>query len=224
MVSRSLIYKYLTDIIIPNRCPVCGKVLKWNGLLCEKCESELVPIKSEDNAALEKMKAWSLFSYEGKCAEMIYALKHTGEVNNFAEFSAVKLAEKIKLSGFAEKIDIVTAVPMHWRKKAIRGANQAQLLAEFIADELHKPADFGLIKHMYDEEEQHLLSAEERKAHAEKIYTESKKHTDISGKTVLICDDVITTGSTIKACSEILIKMGADVCCCCVAQSVKKYE
>lgn len=225
MVSRSLIYKYLTDIVMPNKCPVCERVLKWNGLLCEKCKDEFIPLKSEDNAAvLEGIKVWSLYSYEGRCVDMIYALKHTGEVRNFAEFSAVKLAEKIKLSDFADKIDTVTAVPMHWRKKAERGANQAELLAEFVADELHKPTDFRIIKHLDDNEEQHRLSAEERKSHAEKIYSANKKHTDVSGKTILICDDVITTGSTMKVCSEILRNMGAEVCCCSVAQSVKKHE
>lgn len=224
MVSRGLIYKYLTDIIIPNKCPVCGKILKWNGLLCSKCENELAPLKPSDNGDLEDIKVWSLYAYEGKCVDMIYALKHTGEVRNFAEFSAVKLAEKIKLSDFADKIDIVTAVPMHWRKKSERGLNQAEVLAKFIADELDKSVDFKLLKHLDDKEEQHRLSAEERKIHAEKIYSANKKHTDISGKTVLLCDDVITTGSTIKVCMEILHKMGAQVCCCSIARTVRKYE
>lgn len=224
MVSRSLIYKYLTDILIPNKCPVCGKILKWDSLLCEKCENEFARLKPSDNGDLGDIKAWWLYAYEGKCVDMIYALKHTGEVRNFAEFSAVKLAEKIKLSGFADKIDIVTAVPMHWRKKSERGENQAEVLAKFIGDELNKPANFRLLKHLNDKEEQHRLSAEERKTHAEKIYSANKKHADISGKTILLCDDVITTGSTIKACTEILHKMGAQVCCCSIARTVRKHE
>lgn len=224
MVSRSLIYKYLLDIVLPNKCPVCEKILKWDGLLCDKCENEFVPLKPSDNVDLENIKAWSLYAFEGKCVEMIYALKHTSVVRNFAEFSAVKLAEKIKLSDFADKIDIVTAVPMYWRKKSERGENQAETLAKFIADELHKPVDFKLLKHMGDKEEQHRLSAEERKIHAEKIYSANKKHADISGKTVLLCDDVITTGSTIKVCAEILHKLGAQVCCCSIARTVRKYE
>lgn len=221
MVSKKLIFKFLIDIILPNRCPMCDKLLRWDGLLCEKCKAELENLELEDSEFFEGTKAWSLYRYEGKCVDMIYTLKHGGVLNNFAEYSAVKLAERIRNCGFAGKIDIVTAVPMYRRKKAKRGINHAELLAGYVGEALHKPTDFRLIKHLNDDEEQHHMSAEERKVHAKIIYSANKKHPDVSGKTILICDDVITTGSTINVCAGILREMGAEVCCCSVCYSVK---
>lgn len=220
MVSRSWIYKFLTDIIVPNKCPVCAKAIKWDGLLCKNCEDKLA---FADNAGISISAAEdsvALLIYKGEVKDMIYSLKHSGEANNFAEYCAEGLCRRLAVKGIDSRIDIVTAVPMNAGKKFLRGYNQAELIAEFAADILKKPADFRLLVRKGGGGEQHLLSPEERRRHAFDIYGEKKGHRDISGKRVLICDDVITTGSTMNVCAELLKKMGAkEVYCCSAATS-----
>jgi competence protein ComFC len=224
MLATKGVYKYLADIVFPNTCALCGKVIKWNGLMCEKCAGDmpetfegLIHIENTDGAV-------GVFYYEGDIIGLIYKLKHGDSVFNFAELSADMIADKLRKRGISESIDIVTAVPMHFSKKMVRGRDQAELLARFTADKLGKPTDFHLLKRKKDSTEQHKLERDERQLHAEEVYIALSKHRDISGKTVLICDDVITTGSTIRACAAQLKSMGAKKVYACSAAVSAVYK
>ena len=220
MLAAKAGYKYLTDIIMPNTCALCEKVIKWDALLCEKCRGDIpetfdgfIRIENTDGAV-------GVFYYEDDIIGLIYKLKHGGAVFNFAELGACLIAEKLANRGIAENIDIVTSVPMHFSKKIVRGRDQAELIARFTADKLGKPSDLHLLCRKKDSTEQHKLEREERQGHADKVYLAAKNHRDIKGKTILICDDVITTGSTIRACAAQLRSMGAEkVYACSIAVS-----
>ena len=215
-------YKYLADIIMPNSCALCGKVIVWDRLVCDECSADMPREYTEMQKFANIEGAVSAFYYEDKIISRIYRLKNDADVNNFAELSALKIAERLCEQGLTDKIDVVTAVPMHIRKKLVRGRNQAELLARFVADAINRPTDFSMLARISDKTEQHKLMREERAAHARKIYIANRKHSDIRGKTVLICDDVITTGSTISACGGVLKELGAsEVYACSAAVSVK---
>lgn len=210
MLYTKAAYKYLADIIMPNSCAFCGRVIAWDRLLCDSCGGELpesfdgvIPIENTEGAV-------GIFYFEDKIAELIYKLKQGGDVYNFAELCAARIAERLRGQGLAEDIDLVTAVPMHRSKRLARGQDQAELLARFTADALGKPADFKLLRRDKDKTEQHKLEKDERQAHAERVYSSRESHRDIKGLTLLICDDVMTTGSTIRACGAHLKKMGAE--------------
>ena len=203
---------------MPNSCPFCGKVIVWNKLVCDECEADL-PDSFNGNIAIENTEgAVGVFYYDGKVIDLIYKMKHGSAVHNFPELCAGMIAERLDRFGFCA--DIVTAVPMYFSKKLIRGGNQAELLAKFVSAAVDKPVDLTLLKRNKDSTEQHKLEKDERESHAEEVYSAGEKHSDIKGKAVLICDDVITTGSTIRACAYHLKKMGAQkVYACSVAVS-----
>ena len=230
MTDRSRIYKYLINIVFPNVCPVCGKLIKWDGLLCDECAGRL-PYNDDDlcsvcgkrmcrdHSAITFDGVYTLVRYEGPVITAIYALKN-GESLNLAEFAAEKLAERIKSDDLADKIDIVTSVPMHRRKKKDKGINHADKTAGFMARELGKPKVLSLLKKKKDKKVQHKLSADERAAHANSVFYAADKHRDIKGKTVLLCDDVYTTGATFNRCASLLKQMGAEkVYCMAVANT-----
>ncbi|SEK23291.1 ComF family protein [Ruminococcus albus] len=224
MLAAKPVYKYLADIVFPNTCAFCGKVIRWDGLLCEKCAGDmpetfdgLIRIENTDGAV-------GVFYYENDIIGLIYKLKHGDAVFNFAEISAGMIADRLKVRKIADSIDIVTAVPMHFSKKIVRGRDQAELLARFVADKLGKPFNFHLLGRKKDSTEQHKLERDERQSHAEEVYTTLSKHSDISGKTILICDDVITTGSTIRACASQLKSMGAKKVYACSAAVSAVYK
>lgn len=214
--SRLLNSKFWIDMLWPNRCPVCGKVIIWDKLLCTECEKSLTflddPKCSNQKWDFGEQSAfdgvYSLFPYTGCAVGAIYNLKLNKGIN-FAEYSSRFLGKILVSDGTADKIDIVTCVPMSKKKKRIRGYNQAEKIAEFISKELNKPLNSRLLVRKDDKFEQHMLNSRQRHEHVQNIYDINCKGVDIKGKTILLCDDVITTGSTINKCAELLKVMGA---------------
>ena len=217
-------YKYIADIVMPNTCAFCGKVIEWDRLLCSVCEDDM-PEKFDGSVLIENTDgAFGCFYYENKIIDLIYRLKHGGAVYNFAELCADMISEKLINKGIADDIDLVTSVPMNLRKKIVRGHDQAEVLAKFVADKLGKPVERKLLYRSSDSTEQHKLERDERREHADKVYSLSAGHKDIKGKTILICDDVITTGSTVRACAAKLREAGADKIYACSAAVSSKYK
>lgn len=215
--SRIFNYKFWIDILLPNRCPVCGKVIMWDKLLCKDCESKLMFL---DNCNLKSRKwdfnelpafdsVYSLLSYDGNAVGAIYNLKLNKGIN-FARYASKHLGETLKAYKIADKTDIVTCVPMSKKKKRARGYNQAEIIARFISRELEKPLESDLLVRLEDKTEQHMLTAQQRHKHVEKIYKMNPKSADITGKRILLCDDVITTGATVNKCAKLLKDMGAE--------------
>ena len=209
---------------MPNSCPICEKSIKWDKLICEDCLNQFVMADNENREGLVCDHFFSAFSYEGVCVKAIYALKED-YVYNFAEYTSYIIADELVKSGVADKTDIVTAVPMSRKKRFVRGYDQAEVMANFVCKILGKPKDYKLLKRLDDKILQRSLTAEERKKHADSIYVINDRHKDISGKRVIICDDVITTGSTMNRCTALLKEMGAkEVCCVSLASTILQKQ
>lgn len=213
--SWILNYKFWIDLLMPNRCPICGKVIVWNELICQKCEKQLPfldkPFNAEEKIRSNSMdKLCAVFEYKGNAVKGIYNLK-TKKGLNFAEYATEYICEY-----FSEDdvdFDFVTYVPMSNAKRILRGYNQAERIAGFAAKRLGKPLIKDLLIHKSDSFEQHTLNYDERQKNAELIFKINPDHSDICGKRLLLCDDVVTTGATINICAELLKSMGAeDVC------------
>ena len=210
MNSRLLKFKYWLDWLAPNRCPVCRKVIMWNELICKSCLDKLPYLEDKHVDRCENNISFvcSLFEYFGEARKGIMNLKlHDGV--NFAEYSTAILCDYIKEKGIADDIDLITAVPMRGIIKRDRGYNQAEIIAKYVGRYLNKPTDYKLISCTKSKLEQHKLTKKERQENAVKAYLINTKHSDITGKNILICDDIITTGATLSACAEILKSMGA---------------
>lgn len=224
--SRFLKCDFWLDMLFPNRCPCCGRIIKWDKLICGKCLDSLPFLDdtpwqvrfpsdvSGDDIFFDYAAA--VFAYESPAVEGIYCLK-SGHGVNFARFAADILCHKLENDGIAA--DIITCVPMAAGKKRSRGYNQAEILAKYISRKTDIPCDFRLLKRKAVSLEQHTLNAGERHSLAGRIYSLNGAHGDIKGKTVLLCDDVFTTGATMNKCAELLKGAGADkvfcvsICC-----------
>lgn len=217
MIVRNKRYKFLADIVLPNSCAFCGKVIRWDRLMCDKCEADIPDTFTVSAHVDNCVKSLSVFVYEDDIIGSIYHLKHGGDINNFAELCALKIGEKLGDMKITDNIDLITAVPMNIAKRIRRGHDQAAVLARFIADVLDRPVDLSLLRRKSDKIEQHKLSRTDRAVHAAEVYFINEDHNDISGKTILICDDVITTGSTMSVCAGLLREMGAKEVYCCSA-------
>jgi len=114
--------------------------------------------------------------------------------------------------------DIIVFIPLHWTRYAARGFNQAQIIAEHLAKKTGKPVIPFLIRSKKTKF-QASLSVDERDANVQDAFRIDKKYAhEITGKKILLVDDLFTTGSTIKSAAHALylynpIKIDAFVVC-----------
>ncbi len=209
---------FLLDLFFPNRCLLCDEFIVYDSFVCEKCNAELEKYYSQEGSYcgicgkniceghdnLYFRRIISCYNYEDVVKQGIYSLK--GSSKSFGYHIGTILAEKIKSDSIMSKADYIIAVPMSKDKLRKRGYNQAYVIAK----EISERTDIELLSNILfkkPSQTQHLLSAEERMKNAEAFYC---KDVDLSGKKIIICDDVLTTGSTMNKCAQLLKSLNAD--------------
>lgn len=234
-IARENRRRFWLDLFFPNRCPGCQRSIPWNWLLCRKCldrisewEEHMEQLCPGCGAAVcrcEQMIFQGCFAvapYEDAAKNIILSMKD-GCVENGACFFGNGLAELLEErtpgspSGYW---DAVVPVPMHWKKKLLRGYNQAEELARAVSERIGVPVYSGFLKARASKKEQHELSfAEERDWNAQRKFYLSPHISSgiLEGKRVLLCDDVLTTGSTMNACARLLTDLGAKEVCALTA-------
>ena len=195
---------FVLDIFMPNRCPCCGGFIRWSEKLCAGCAESLPPSCCGDAPPEGCSASASAFAFDGPARQGIYSLKN-GWGKAFAEYAARLLAERLDGCG----ADLITSVPMPYRKKSERGWNQAEVIAKELAKEMQLPCDHSILRRKYSRVEQHGLSAAGRADNAAEQYSAAKDHADIKGRRIILVDDVITTGATVSACAKLLLGLGA---------------
>lgn len=205
----------ILNFFYPNRCPKCGVFLFPAETLCESCAEEIL---LEQDAychtcgktncickykPLAYDKAVVACRYDRQTAPAVYALKEAKNTN-FAYFAARILAQRLLHGSYyeTEKINYIMPVPMHISKQRKRGYNQAGVIAKELSEILQLPyRDDVLYKSKSSIEQHKLHSAAEREKNVESFGIH-----DISLENcrILLCDDVLTTGSTMNRCAELL--------------------
>ncbi len=226
--------KLLNGILLflfPNFCPFCDEILDGNKLICSRC-FELVkfheccnkcgmPIR-DCRCRIKKFffdGCVSCCEYKGIVRRGVLQFKYHF-AHNCAEYICIEVLDKLEKYGYSKHIDIVTAVPMTRKRMLKTGYNQAEIIAKILADGLKKPCNFKLLKKNWKyDKRQHEQDKVDRKRLAILSYSIRKKHKDISGKAILLCDDITTTGSTLSQCAKLLKEMGAAKVYCAVLAS-----
>jgi len=143
-------------------------------------------------------------AYAGVLKEMCLALKFGG-----ARGVAVPLAAWLALicheRGLADKVDFVVPMPLHVIRFFRRGYNQAALIAQPLAAALGKPMRDSALERREATLRQATLSAAQRRRNVEDAF----RSTNLDGQTVLLVDDVMTTGATLAAAARCMKRAGA---------------
>ena len=191
----------LWEVLFPKQCPFCGKVIPGKARCCEGCEPALPWLKTPwDLPGLDGL--FAPFSYEGAAENAVRQLKFQGKTGR-ARSLAPYLTDSLKGARF----DCIVPVPMYRKGLRKRGYNQAALLARFLGEETGMPVCPALRKRR-DTAQQHDLRARERRINLKDAYR-VRKGVSLEGKSVLLCDDVVTTGSTLLEAAQTLRKAGA---------------
>lgn len=225
--------EYLREIIYPRRCPVCTDIIVPKGeKICKDCINKLVyisepfckkcgkPIQSEEkeycfdctHKSLHFKYGRALFLYDNIMKDSIAGFKFQGK-KEYADFYAEEIVKV--LGDYIRYIspEVLVPVPIHRRKKRVRGFNQAELLAKKIGNGLNISVTPNLLIRNKNTIPQKELNDKERLRNLEKAFEINENDlsviTSVSqlGKVMLI-DDIYTTGSTIEACTKLLLSYG----------------
>ena len=153
--------------------------------------------------------------YSGDIKDKLHAFKFGSKLDE-ALFFAREMSRRFDAVYPEAAIDYVCPVPMTQEEFLNRGFNQSSLLAENVAAILEVQKAELLLK-IRNTSRQHTLAQKERLVNLKNAFIADEKF-DITGKNIILCDDIKTTGSTLKECSDALFAAGAnDVYCLCAA-------
>jgi ComF family protein len=213
----------MVDMAYPpkTRCLSCGNPLKnyneyyicnycktslpfISGFICKKCGRPLEEETNSDGLCGECAmrvtyfdEAAAVFEFSGAIQDMLHRLKYEGETD-IASSIGKFMAWKLKKENW--HIDVIAPVPLHTDRMKERGFNQSYLLASTIGWECGIDVSEGLLKRKRYTESQVSLSRLERIFNVKDAFDASES--EIEGKSVLVVDDIMTTGSTLNECSK----------------------
>lgn len=223
--------RFCADIVYPNRCPCCGEFIPWNEYLCTPCREKVLidadllcrkcgKAKEECMCAslLKYDEAAAVSFYENETKTAVLAMK-CSENRNFGFFAGEMLGRWIKNQPEWMRSEGIAAVPMSRIKRLTRGYNQADIIAKAVSQETGIPIIKNCIIKRHGFRQQHTLSAAERAENTECFIPAGR---DLEGMRIILCDDILTTGSTLSKCAEILKSCGAKTVYAAAAATVRR--
>ena len=208
----------LNDVInmfYPRTCFLCKSPLIENEqYLCLNCLFDLPKTNfhtQKGNPAwnlyagyqqINDVTAFLFFERDGKTQKMIHSLKYHGN-KALAEYLGKIAASELNTYGFFASVDCIIPVPLHPKKEKKRGYNQSEHIAKGIASVYGCQIDIQNLKRIVDTQSQTRKTIYDRHVNVENIF-EPVNADELSGKHILLVDDVMTTGATTSACIEAL--------------------
>lgn len=209
-------WDWLRAVLFPPKCLCCEERVPPDRLFCRSCANKL---PDEPNSRLIHLdNGWDVpvlapLSYEGGYRETMLLYKFAG-YRILALRIGILIADLVK--GLPERNWVVTYVPLSPEGLRDRGYDQSELLAWQVAR--HNGLEVQrLLEKVKKTKTQHDLGLEERLTNLLGAYRASER---AKGKDILLVDDIVTSGSTLKECASVLHRAGArSICCLCAAGS-----
>ena len=225
------ITKSLFQFILPPQCPCCGQFLEeGQQRICSKCLSEIhwieppfcsvcgIPFPSREiethpcSACVTQKKyftmARALGVYDGTFQELIHRWKYNGKIY-LTPFWGEWMVEGLSRYWDGHSFDLLIPVPLHKKRLRERGFNQTLLLVKELSRRTGIPYRKRILQKKRPTVPQVNLSGLEREKGVKGAFCFSERE-KLEGKSILLVDDVFTTGATVNECSKILLTGGAD--------------
>lgn len=205
-------------LYFPKNCPACGRPLRLFGAnICGRCSQNLPETHffEAPGNPIEKIFYGRLPIHAGAAAwyfhknsalqALLFQLKYKSN-EDVGLFIGKQMGALLAASERFATIDALVPVPLHPQALSKRGFNQAALICEGIGQVWHKPVLRSAITRTKHTNTQTKQSRAVRWENMENAFS-IKEHTSITGKHLLLIDDVITTGATIEACGKTLLSV-----------------
>lgn len=209
----------LLNLFFPRLCGVCGNTLvSGEQHICSVCLYHF-PYDPDEHSKLRHHfcevctvpRIYTLFRYnkDSDYRHLIYGLKYN-QKKELGIYLGAMLGARIEQEWDKYghnpawcKIDAVVPLPLHPKREKKRGYNQAVLIARGISDVLNVPVRDQWLRRIVNNPSQTQLSVEQRALNVDRIFALSA-NSELQSLHILLVDDVITTGATIKSCLELL--------------------
>lgn len=231
--------RLLMRTLYPRRCPVCHDPVRGEGLVCPECrqllsyvqgpvcckcgkeirstEDELCP----DCAAHPKSfdQGVALLNYDDIARASIVKFKYGGR-REYADFYGAEMVRRFgrRIRYFSP--DAIVPVPVHVSRLRFRGYNQAEVLADRIGEGLGLAVVPGALGRTKKTTAQKQLNAAQRMSNLMQAMEAGPEAKTL--RRVLLVDDIYTTGSTLEACSRVLLRAGVTAimpACICIGRN-----
>ena len=222
MKFLNYIFFPIIDFIYPPICSICNQLSDRKELpVCSNCWNTFtavspahptwIEIKSKiiSRGNVEDLFSCYLFESEGNLQKAIHLLKYGG-MTSIGVHLGRDIGSTIARMPELLDADYIIPVPLHKRKRRERGYNQSEFICKGINGIVEVPVMPSLLSRVRYTQTQTHLNMEERIRNVNEAFIVPEKYIPIvKGKTIIIVDDVITTGSTIDSCAGQLILSGA---------------
>ena len=211
-------FESLAELFYPHLCLTCtGKLFAAEKYVCMPCWSDLprtnFHLDPENKMArlfwgrvrIESATAWFYFRKGSHFQQLIHHLKYKG-LKDLGFDMGTKFGQEISASSFSGA-DWVIPIPLHRKKEKTRGYNQSLWVAMGLSAALKIPCSGDILIRASHTDTQTRKNRFERWQNVEGIFEVVKNH-DITGKHILLVDDVVTTGSTLEAAATTLLSAG----------------
>lgn len=200
--------KLLLDLLYPPKCPFCGRVLErgeegW----CAACQQDLPWTGPGEGKAVEGCAlCLSPLWYKDGVRDGVHRYKFGGGRGHAALFG--ELMAQCLRDRWEGPVDLITWAPLHPKRKKKRGYDQAELLARRVGELSGLPVEPALEKIRATAVQSQAGEDEARRANVQGAYR-ALPGLDLTGKRVVLVDDVATSGATLAQCAAALREAGA---------------
>lgn len=215
---RNLVHQYTNDLIhlfYPHICIGCGSdVIEHGQVICAQCFSEL-PVTDYflfANNPVERLFAGRVlvqnsgsafyFTKDSVLQNIMHEIKYKGNVEA-GLFIGKQTGLALQQSGRFTDIDVIVPMPLSGKRMRHRGYNQSTLIAQGIAEILKKPVEDGVAIRKLNTATQTGKDRTSRWQTMQHAFTVNDREA-LTGKHVLLVDDIVTTGATLEACGEVI--------------------
>jgi ComF family protein len=232
MTSRFSFFKSVLHLFFPHACCGCGSdLLSENILFCIYCQSSMPVTLFEyfTENPIEKIfwgrvhihsaAAHLYFTSGSQVQQSLHLLKYKGR-KEIGIYFGQQMGESLKRSSRFGDCELIIPLPLFASREKKRGYNQASLIANGISQKLKIPVLNDAVSRIKKTETQTHKSRIQRWKNMEATF-EIRDPVKISGKHVLLVDDVVTTGATLEACAQVLLECpGVKISIACLAHTV----
>ena len=225
-MSINKILEKILDLLYPGRCPVCDRILAYRETLvcpdcigkltyikepkCMKCGKQMMDDEAEYCAGCRDKrqyfrKGFSVFLYNDAMRKSIYRFKYANR-REYSRFYAEAVCRHLGKEIREFCADAIIPVPLHPKRFRKRGYNQAGLIAGEIGRRMGIPVREEILIRERNTKALKLMTLTERENNLKKAFKMVKN--DVKLNTVIIVDDILTTGSTINEVSRVLRENG----------------
>ena len=219
---------FLVDVALPQLCATCREPVEGTGL-CPVCWSKLsfiappycarlgIPFPFDGGPGLLSLeaiadppayhRARAAVRYDDIARKLVHALKY-GDRLDLAPLMGRWMANAGR--ELIADADALVPVPLHWRRQWARRFNQSALLAEVVAGASGRAVAHGALKRVKATPQQVGLGKSERAQNVQGAFrVPAEGRAEVTGRKLVLVDDVLTSGATLDACARALLRAGA---------------